>query len=169
MWPRLLILVLHVSSFCIWACPLPLSDLCTGSYVLVITGREYAGSYDGTSVYCISGMKFLFCNSDLSILTAQEVRMENMVVKQPDSALDLNRLCIFFSSWFNLAFWLLSLQICTMGNGFELIEARWSPLFQSLENIGKDSRPVLLIWNWSNSQVYVLWVQFMICTCLYAQ
>mgnify|MGYP007059671590 FL=1 len=43
--------------------------------MLVITGREYAGSYGGSAVYRISEMKFLFCNSDLKMLTRQEVDM----------------------------------------------------------------------------------------------
>lgn len=50
--------------------------LLAGFYVLVITGREHAGSYNGSPVYLISSMKFLDCNSGLGSLTTQERKDE---------------------------------------------------------------------------------------------
>uniref|UniRef100_A0A0E0KCD8 SAC domain-containing protein n=1 Tax=Oryza punctata TaxID=4537 RepID=A0A0E0KCD8_ORYPU len=50
--------------------------LLAGSYVLVITSRNDAGSYQGSPVYNVNSMKFLCCNEAIKHLTAQEKRDE---------------------------------------------------------------------------------------------
>ena len=45
----------------------------SGSYVLVITSRKDAGSYQGSPVYHVNSMKFLCCNEAIKHLTPQEV------------------------------------------------------------------------------------------------
>ncbi|CAN6295466.1 unnamed protein product, partial [Urochloa humidicola] len=46
--------------------------LLAGSYVLVITSRKDAGSYQGSPVYHVNSMKFLCCNEAIKHLTSQE-------------------------------------------------------------------------------------------------
>ncbi|KAF8683796.1 hypothetical protein HU200_044730 [Digitaria exilis] len=50
--------------------------LLAGSYVLVITSRKDAGSYQGSPVYHVNSMKFLCCNEAIKHLTSQEKRDE---------------------------------------------------------------------------------------------
>ncbi|XP_066384405.1 phosphoinositide phosphatase SAC8-like isoform X1 [Miscanthus floridulus] len=50
--------------------------LLAGSYVLVITSRKDAGSYQGSPVYHVNSMKFLCCNEAIKHLTPQERRDE---------------------------------------------------------------------------------------------
>ncbi|GJN31145.1 hypothetical protein PR202_gb19506 [Eleusine coracana subsp. coracana] len=50
--------------------------LLAGSYVLVITSRKDAGSYQGSPVYHANSMKFLCCNEAIKHLTSQEKRDE---------------------------------------------------------------------------------------------
>ncbi|KAJ7552880.1 hypothetical protein O6H91_06G074100 [Diphasiastrum complanatum] len=50
--------------------------LLAGSYVLVITSKDYAGTYYGSPVFRISSMKFLSCNSSVKELNAQQKRDE---------------------------------------------------------------------------------------------
>ncbi|CAN6301260.1 unnamed protein product [Urochloa humidicola] len=50
--------------------------LLAGSYVLVITSRKDAGSYQGSPVYHVNSMKFLCCNEAMRHLTSQEKRDE---------------------------------------------------------------------------------------------
>ncbi|GJN08187.1 hypothetical protein PR202_ga26081 [Eleusine coracana subsp. coracana] len=50
--------------------------LLAGSYVLVITSRKDAGSYQGSPVYHANSMKFLCCNEAIKDLTSQEKRDE---------------------------------------------------------------------------------------------
>ncbi|XP_006649907.1 phosphoinositide phosphatase SAC8 isoform X2 [Oryza brachyantha] len=50
--------------------------LLAGNYVLVITSRKDAGSYQGSPVYNVNSMKFLCCNEAMKHLTAQEKRDE---------------------------------------------------------------------------------------------
>lgn len=45
----------------------------SGSYVLVITSRKDAGSYQGSPAYHVNSMKFLCCNEAIKHLTPQEV------------------------------------------------------------------------------------------------
>ncbi|WVZ56588.1 hypothetical protein U9M48_007093 [Paspalum notatum var. saurae] len=47
-----------------------------GSYVLVITSRKEAGSYQGCPVYHVNSMKFLCCKEAIKHLTSQEKRDE---------------------------------------------------------------------------------------------
>jgi len=47
--------------------------LLAGSYVLIITSRKDAGSYQGSPVYHANSMKFLCCNEAIKDLTPQEV------------------------------------------------------------------------------------------------
>ncbi|CAM6083198.1 unnamed protein product [Calypogeia fissa] len=50
--------------------------LLAGTYALVITGRTRVGSYHGFSVYLVTSMKFLCCNSNLKLSNSQEKRDE---------------------------------------------------------------------------------------------
>ncbi|PVH32842.1 hypothetical protein PAHAL_9G503000 [Panicum hallii] len=50
--------------------------LLAGSYVLVITSRKDAGSYQGSPVYHANSMKFLCCNEAIKHLTSQEKKDE---------------------------------------------------------------------------------------------
>ncbi|RLN42463.1 phosphoinositide phosphatase SAC8 isoform X1 [Panicum miliaceum] len=50
--------------------------LLAGSYVLVITSRRNAGSYQGSPVYHANSMKFLCCNEAIKHLTSQEKKDE---------------------------------------------------------------------------------------------
>jgi hypothetical protein len=45
----------------------------SGSYVLVITSRKDAGSYQASTVYHVNSMKFLCCNEAIKHLTSDEV------------------------------------------------------------------------------------------------
>ncbi|XP_047090240.1 phosphoinositide phosphatase SAC8 isoform X3 [Lolium rigidum] len=47
-----------------------------GSYVLVITSRKDAGSYQASTVYHVNSMKFLCCNEAIKHLTSDEKRDE---------------------------------------------------------------------------------------------
>ncbi|PNT77596.1 hypothetical protein BRADI_1g65571v3 [Brachypodium distachyon] len=47
-----------------------------GSYILVITSRKDAGSYQASTVYHVNSMKFLCCNEAIKHLTSQEKRDE---------------------------------------------------------------------------------------------
>ncbi|KAL6648318.1 hypothetical protein ACP70R_012542 [Stipagrostis hirtigluma subsp. patula] len=51
--------------------------LLAGSYILVITSRKDAGSYQGSPVYHVNSMKFLCCNEAIKNLTSQEKRDES--------------------------------------------------------------------------------------------
>ncbi|KAM0883233.1 hypothetical protein ACQ4PT_031787 [Festuca glaucescens] len=47
-----------------------------GSYVLIITSRKDAGSYQASTVYHVNSMKFLCCNEAIKHLTSEEKRDE---------------------------------------------------------------------------------------------
>lgn len=44
-----------------------------GTYLLVITSREEAGTFLGFPIFRVTAMKFLPCNANLRFATAQEV------------------------------------------------------------------------------------------------
>lgn len=46
-----------------------------GTYLLVITSREEAGTFLGFPIFRVTAMKFLPCNGNLRFATAQEVSL----------------------------------------------------------------------------------------------
>ena len=61
--------LLNWNLHCLWL----LLNGSLGTYLLVITSREEAGTFLGFPIFRVTAMKFLPCNGNLRFATAQEV------------------------------------------------------------------------------------------------
>jgi len=120
----------------------------SGSYVLIITSRKDAGSYQVSPVYHANSMKFLCCNEAIKHLTPQEVWKNYRLACNFTHIVWSNKHWLYFllghcSTW--------SLHLNSLY--YLPAEKGWGILHVSSENCRNYLWTVLLVWQGFDAKV----------------